>query len=207
MIVSHARRFIFAAIPKTGTHSVRQALRPHMDEGDLEQVGLFVNKRFPYAELAAISHGHISLQQVRPYLGEPAFGDYFKFAFVRNPFDRFVSYCAFMTRGNDAFQRDPRRVMHRILFEVRPMHHVLFQPQYGFVADEDGRLLADMVGRVEEMQSSFDAICERIGVPSVPLGRVNGSQHETYRDYYDPALRDGVASLYQRDLDLFGYGF
>ena len=44
MIISHQHRFIFAAVPKTGTHSVRQALREHMSEEDIEQVGLFVAK-------------------------------------------------------------------------------------------------------------------------------------------------------------------
>ena len=53
MIVSHRHRFIFAAVPKTGTHAVRQALREQMGEEDVEQVGLFVNRRFPWAELAA----------------------------------------------------------------------------------------------------------------------------------------------------------
>ena len=48
MIVSHRHRFIFAAVPKTGTHAVRQALREQMGDEDLEQVGLFVNKRFPW---------------------------------------------------------------------------------------------------------------------------------------------------------------
>jgi hypothetical protein len=109
MIISHQHRFVFAAIPKTGTHSVRQALREHLSADDLEQVGLFVNKRFPFDELAAIKHGHISLEQIRPFLGEQAFADYFKFAFVRNPFDRFVSYCAFMTRADGAFSRIPSR--------------------------------------------------------------------------------------------------
>lgn len=47
MIISHLHRFIFVAVPKTGTHSVRQALREQMGDDDLEQVGLFVNKRFP----------------------------------------------------------------------------------------------------------------------------------------------------------------
>ena len=28
-----------------------------------------------------------------------------------------------------------------------------------------------------------------------------------YRDYYDQQLVDGVAALYRRDLELFGYGF
>ena len=207
MIISHQHRFIFAAIPKTGTHSVRHALREHMSAEDLEQVGLFVNKRFPFEELAKIRHGHISLHQVRPFLGDEAFASYFKFAFVRNPFDRFVSYCAFMTRENGAFDRDPKEVMRRMLFELRPMHHVLFQPQHTFVTDDDGRLLADYIGRVEEMQASYDHICGRIGIPSAELGQVNSSKRGLYRDYYDQQLIDGVAELYATDLKLFGYGF
>lgn len=208
MIVSHRHRFIFAAVPKTGTHSVRQALREQMGEEDVEQVGLFVDKRFPWQDLAAIRHGHLSLRQVRPYLGEDAFGGYFKFAFVRNPFDRFVSYCAFMLRGGDLFQRQPREAMYHFLFREPPEHHILFQPQASLLVGEDGRsLLTDGVGRVEDMQASYDAICARIGIPSRPLDRVNGSNHGDYRRYYDQPLIDGVAARYALDLELFGYTF
>ena len=207
MIVSHQHRFIFVAIPKTGTHSVRQALREQLGPDDIEQVGLFVDKRFPYPELAQIKHGHLSLQQVRPFLGEQAFADYFKFAFVRNPFDRFVSYCAFMTRANDAFQRDPRAVMRHILFKLRPLDHILFQPQHALLVDADGALLTDAIGRVEEMQASYDAICARIGIPAAALGQVNSSRRGDYRDYYDQVLIDGVSALYRRDLELFDYHF
>ena len=207
MIVSHKHRFIFAAIPKTGTHSVRQALREHLSADDIEQVGLFVNKRFPFEELAAARHGHLGLAQVRPFLGEAVFASYFKFGFVRNPFDRFVSYCAFMTRANDEFERAPREVMRHILFEMRPMQHILFQPQHTVLADADGRLLSDYVGRVEDMQASYDAICERIGIPTRALEQVNSSRRGDYRQYYDQALVDGVAELYRRDLELFGYEF
>lgn len=208
MIVSHRHRFIFAAVPKTGTHSVRQALREQMGDEDVEQVGLFVDKRFPWQDLAAIRHGHLSLRQVRPYLGEDAFGGYFKFAFVRNPFDRFVSYCAFMLRGGDLFQRQPREAMYHFLFREPPEHHILFQPQASLLVGEDGRsLLTDGVGRVEDMQASYDAICARIGIPSRPLDRVNGSNHGDYRRYYDQALIEGVAARYALDLELFGYAF
>lgn len=207
MIVSHSHRFVFAAIPKTGTHSVRQALREHLGDQDLEQVGLFVDKRFPWPELAAIRHGHLGLAQVRPFLGTEAFDNYFKFAFVRNPFDRFVSYCAFVTRASGAFEEDPRSVMRHVLFEARPLQHVLFQPQHALLVDEDGTLLADHVGRVEEMQDSYDAVCARIGIPSARLEQVNGSRRGDYRDYYDAQLIEGVAALYRRDLELFGYGF
>jgi len=207
MIISHQHRFIFVAVPKTGTHSVRQALRQHLSAEDIEQVGLFVNKRFPYEELAAIRHGHLSLRQVRPHLGEQAFSSYFKFAFVRNPFDRFVSYCAFMTRDTGAFLRNPRVVMNEILFGLRPLGHILFQPQHALLVDEDGTLLTDQVGRVEDMQASYDAVCARIGIPSSPLGQVNSSKRGDYRQYYDQALIDGVTELYRRDLELFDYRF
>lgn len=208
MIVSHHHRFIFAAVPKTGTHAVRQALREHLGSGDAEQVRLFVDKRFPWEALAAVQHGHLSLRQVRPHLGEEAFARYFKFAFVRNPFDRFVSYCAFMLRGSDDFQHRPRDVMRHFLFREPPERHILFQPQSALLVDDDGAtLLADHIGRVEDMQASYDAICARIGIPSRTLDRINASSHGDYRLYYDQALIDGVAARYAQDLELFGYGF
>lgn len=208
MIISHHHRFIFAAVPKTGTHSVRQALRGQLGVDDVEQVGLFVDRRFPWADLAAIRHGHLSLRQVRPYLGEEAFAEYFKFAFVRNPFDRFVSYCAFMLRGGDLFHQHPREAMRHFLFVDPPEQHILFQPQASLLVDDDGTsLLTDMVGRVEDMQQSYDAVCTRLGIPSRPLDRVNGTSHGNYRNYYDRALIDGVTKRYALDLELFGYAF
>jgi hypothetical protein len=206
MIISSAHKFIFVAIPKTGTHSVRRALREHMGPQDLEQVGLFVQRKFPIPELARIGHGHISLAQIRPFMAPAEFESFFKFAFVRNPFDRFVSYSSFITRELGHFDRDPQKVMRHFLANP-PMDHILFRPQHEFVTDREGSLLTDYVGRVEQMQQSFDEICARIEIPSATLDQVNSSRRKDYRDYYDQALIDGVAKLYARDLELFGYEF
>ena len=206
MIILGLHCFIFAAIPKTGTHAVRQALRAHMGPQDLEQVGLFMQRKFPIAELAKIGHGHVTLEQVRPYLRPEEWDAFFKFAFVRNPFDRFVSYCAFMTRANGQFEQHPQAVMAHIL-QQPPQKHILFQAQHSFVTAADGSLLTDYLGRVEQMQQSYDEIAARIGIPSQPLEKVNSSSRQDYRGYYNLALRDGVARLYARDLELFGYEF
>jgi hypothetical protein len=130
----------------------------------------------------------------------------FKFAFVRNPFDRFISYCAFMTRAEGQFERDPQAVMRHYLAQP-PWQHILFQPQHTFVTDGGGELLTDTVGRVEDMQGSYDAICRKIGIATRKLEKVNSSKRRDYREYYDQALIDGVAKLYATDLELFGYEF
>jgi hypothetical protein len=206
MIISGQHKFIFVAIPKTGTHSVRRALREHLGPQDVEQVGLFVQKKFPIPDLARIGHGHITLEQVRPYLKPEAWAGYFKFAFVRNPFDRFVSYCSFITREVGAFERDPKAVMSHFL--AKPPHdHILFQPQHSFVTDAAGELLTDFIGRVEDMQKSYDEAAARIGIPTAELDKVNASNRRNYREYFDDNLIEGVAKLYARDLELFGYQF
>ncbi len=98
--------------------------------------------------------------------------------------------------------------MYHFLFSAPPEQHILFQSQASLLVDDDGQtLLTDRVGRVEDMQTSYDAICAQIGMPSRPLDRVNGSTHGDYRRYYDQALIDGVAARYAQDLDLFGYSF
>lgn len=207
MIISHAHRYIFFAIPKTGTHAVRRALREHMGAADLEQVGLFVRKRFPFPEFKDIGHGHISSRQIRPVLGEETFRTYCKFAFVRNPFDRFVSYCAFMSRGSDVFQTEPLRYMKHVIRELRPVDHLLFQPQHQLVSDAQGRLELDFVGRTETMQASYEEICARLGIASAVLERVNASRHRPWQEYYDRDLVGWVGDYYRRDLELFDYTF
>ena len=206
MIISTLHRFIFAAIPKTGTHAVRRALREHMGPEDMEQVGLFVKSELPIPELARIGHGHLTLEQLRPYFKPEEWSSHFKFAFVRNPFDRFISYCAFMTRMQGQFERNPQQVMRHFVANPPPQH-VLFHPQHTFVTDPSGALLTNFIGRVETMQESYDEICARIGIPTAALEKVNPSKRLDYRQYYDRELIDGVAKLYVRDLELFGYGF
>jgi hypothetical protein len=206
MIISTLHKFVFVAIPKTGTHAVRQALREHMGPQDMEQVGLFVKRSLPIPALAQIGHGHITLEELRPHVKAEAWASFFKFAFVRNPFDRFVSYCAFITRDGDEFEDDPQAVMRDVLAQP-PNDHILFHPQHSFVTDRSGALLADYVGRVEEMQKSYDEICARVGIPTSRLEKVNATKRRNYREYFDDDLIVGVAKLYARDLELFGYEF
>jgi len=98
--------------------------------------------------------------------------------------------------------------MRHFLFRDSPEQHILFQSQASLLVDEDGKtLLANGIGRVEDMQHSYDAICRQIGIRPRLLERMNGSTHADYRHYYNRELIDAVAARYAQDLELFGYSF
>ena len=204
MIISHRNRFIFFAVPKTATHALRQALRAHMGPNDLEQVAFLNPRKFPFPELKDVRHGHISAREIRPIIGESMFSAYLKFAFVRNPYDRFISYCAFMGR-NGEFKAEPRRFMYWLVDQAKPPYQLLLLPQTEFLIDDDGNLAMDDVGRTEHLQADYDRICKRLGLTSAPLERINASLHRDYRDYYDPALQRWVTAFYERDFAMLGY--
>lgn len=205
MIISHRHRFIFIAVPRTATHAVRAALQPHLADDDWEQKLLHGEKRIPIPEIAALKHGHVSCRQIKPCLDGEVWNSYFKFAFVRNPYDRFISACFFLNRRNPGFRGREIRTMKQLLAREDFRRRILVQPQAVLLTDDDNRIGVDYIGRFETLQESFDDICERIGIPATTLSNRNTSHHRDYRDYYDRELRQAVTDLYRDDLELFGY--
>lgn len=207
MIISNHHKFLYVAIPKTGTHAIREALRPHLQKGDWEQCNLYVTKILPFIELARKRHGHITTQEIEPFIGEEKFDEFFKFVFVRNPWDKFVSYCSFINRNSDAFQKDPQSVMGKVLSNEKAKQRVLMWPQHEFITNAEGNINVDFVGRHETFIQSFNDICDRLNLPHSLPEKVNTSKRSDYRDYYTQALIDGVGELYNKDIELFNYTF
>ena len=205
MIISHKHRFIFFAVPRTATHAVRQALRAHLDDGDWEQQALFGKERIPVPGIAAVRHGHISFQQLKSNLQAETWSSYFKFGFVRNPFDRYVSTCFFLNRRNPGFAGNEAGFMRQALGNTRFLQRVLVRPQHHLLTDDNGTLMMDYVGRYETLQESFDEICRHIGLAPSKLTRKNASRHRSYECYYDATLKQAVAGYYRKDFELFGY--
>ena len=205
MIVSHAKQFIFFAVPKTGTHAVRELLSSHKGPDDWEQQILFGEQLSPIPEIAKIQHGHISAQQIVPYLDKAAWESYFKFAIVRNPFDRFISICFFLNRNNPKFLETPLLWMKSAIVAPRFRERVLVKPQYLQLTDAQGSMAMDYVGRYEALQDSIDEICKRLQIESTPLKKRNASEHKQYREYYDDELISAVEAFYQEDLTRFNY--
>lgn len=205
MIISHSRQYIFFAVPKTGTHAMRELLHASMDPTDWEQQALFEQKRIPIAQIARLKHGHISVKQIQPYLTEHQWRSYFKFGIVRNPYDRFISVCFFLNRQNPEFNSNPVTWMKSALARDRFKQLVLVKPQSLQLLDQSGSIGLDYVGRYEFLQRAADSICRTLSLPDTVLATKNHSEHEAFETYYDQELRELVADFYALDFDTFDY--
>jgi len=207
LLISHKHKFIFFAVPKTATHAVREVLRERAGRGYWEQQILHGEQVLPIDQLARIRHGHLTVTEAEAYLPQDIWRDYEKFAVVRNPFDRFVSACAFLTRGSSVFGRTPRRWMKAALQRQQFRQRVLIRPQVEQLCDDRGLIAMDHLVRYESLQTSLNDVLRKLGLETATLQRRNVSQHAAWQTYFDDDLREQVSALYQSDLDCFNYRF
>jgi hypothetical protein len=205
MIFSESRQFVFFAVPKTGTHAVRAALRPHLSTSDWEQQLRYGQQLSPLPKVAEINHGHVSYRQLSDAVGEGTLQTLFSFAFTRHPFDRFVSVCAFLARTDPSYDQDPIAWMKRALLRPQFCERVLVAPQHALLSDDTGAVVLDFVGRYESLQADFNAVCDRLALPNVTLPHRNRSEHDAYQNLLDNELADALWQRYEQDFVAFNY--
>lgn len=162
--------------------------------------------------------GHISARTYRQIFGLAKYNEYYKFAFVRNPWDRLVSAYSFLKQGglngqdiNWARQNiEPylsfQEFVRNWLTQKNIYSQQHFIPQWEYVVDASGRVDLDFLGHFETLEDDFKTIALRLGVTTA-LPKSNASSRSGYREYYDAETADIVARLYSRDIELFDYKF
>ena len=198
MPISHLRKFIFFHIPKTGGTSISKCLK-------LERRGV------EYAWGSRRQHLTWQEMLVDEYVTEEQMSNYFKFSFVRNPFDRIVSCFLYQKRAKEIDRNISFSKYVAIAHERRGRNYIkryfYFRPQCEFIC-RDGANILDFVGRFEyinrdfkDLMSYFDMKCPRL------LHAQRSRKRKSYQSYYSKKSKNLVRKMYAKDLDIFGYSF
>jgi hypothetical protein len=65
----------------------------------------------------------------------------------------------------------------------------------------------NFIGRFETLESDYQAVASRLGVRA-ELEHLNKTRRsQRYRDAYTDEMKEIVANVYRKDIELFGYEF
>jgi hypothetical protein len=154
------------------------------------------------------------------------YNKFYKFCFVRNPFDRLVSwYNMMLHKGVHNDFSEYLLVNSKNFSEFINLTKIIYEKnklewdgktpypksigfnQLDYVSDNEGNVLVDFIGRFENLNEDYDKIIEKIGVKNLPLPHLNKFEYKDYRTYYTDKDIEKVYKMYEKDIKYFGYEF
>jgi len=223
MLISHKHKFIFIHIYKTAGTSVTDVFLPYSRLIDRlvneykysKKIALYIVRKMGWYDDGMKQftgfHKHAKAWEFKEKLGRERFGSYFKFTFVRNPFDLLVSLYFYISQ--DRAHPNHRAVASMSFPEFVKWHIAQSPPhQLNFVIDPtNGERLVDYIGRFETLEKDMGIIEAKLSIQSAHhLPHQNPSskrKSKNFREYYDDESRCLVQEYFRHDLSSFGYDF
>jgi hypothetical protein len=222
-MLSLQKKFLFVHIPKTGGNSLQNILKDYSedrlvghtpDENGILQRFQVRNEQYDLGK-------HATLSQYKEVLAEELFSSLYKFAVIRNPWDRMISYYFSPHRGVQVWNRYS---FLELVNEVQPaQHYTCSKRQHRLlqilenICKEAGLRFSfarkridtelDFLIRFEDLDKGFQEVCERLAIPHIPLPRANRSRHEHYSVYYDKETREAVGQKFRAEIITGKYRF
>jgi len=210
MLISHKYKFIFIHNPKSGGTSISKALTPYASLACRipEKYRNYLIKLVGENPNQGIIRKHISAFKLQQIISPQIWNSYFKFGFVRNPYDRSISYFHYIKQS--PLHPEYQKYLQFQDFEDYIKNHKpnIYRLQSTYLTDENDNFLVDYIGRFENLQSDFDFICNKIGINRIELPHANQSKRDNnILKYYTTEMQEIVFHHFQRDFINFQYDF
>lgn len=173
-MISKSHKTIYIHIPKVAGQSIE-----HMFLNDLglswnNRKELLLRKKKIF-ESGPNRLAHLKSKEYTEfgYIDKETFDSYFKFSFVRNPYRRvfsmynYLGYSKIISLSTFVKKVLPKKIR---------QHHFFFQSQYDYLYSDNGILLVDFVGKLENIKEDIKIVIERSEIKDNELPHVNKSQ-------------------------------
>ena len=188
--INHNKKFIFIHIPRTGGSSIMSQLKK-------DPSSLLYKRHFSLKKMLQIMRNQFDLNCE----------NYFKFGFVRNPWDVFV------TKYHAPVYKNINSILGKsFLFFLQNYHPIHSENNhfYEYFLPEE----VDFVGRFENREKDLNYISKKINIPIDPKFSIKAKEMQRklpvkkhYTEYYNDETREIVAERCVKDIEYFGYEF
>ena len=204
MIISDKKKFIFVHIYKTAGTSIEKNLNKYARKRErfirmpgvrnmIKVMNQLIGKPGLLNRIITGNQRHARAIEISEVIGVEKFNNFYKFAFVRDPYAWVYSLYSYMYKSKMSF---PEFVDYIVNNEYRTQSSFIY----------DGKCLAvDYVGKVEEIDKDFEHICNHLHIKKGKLQKMNTSSRGCYKEQYTKNIRECVYLYFQEDFDNFGY--
>lgn len=213
-MISHKHKAIFVEIPKTGSTSVRAMIgfppKPHLNICQIKHLMESSWTHYSREWDKVLASVYLLLpKKKRSEIGEKQFHLYFKFGFVRNPWDRVVS----LYFRNQGLQMKEKMSFTEFVEWIKYssstcVHAAPHTNQIDWLVDSSGNVLVDFIGKFENLEKDWEFVASQIGLPTkLPHKNKNKEKRKPYPEYYSKRTEKIIEDKFKVDIEYFEYKF
>lgn len=210
MLISHTKKFIFIHNYKVAGTSIREVFKNYDCKSFLRSN--FKTKLFiilgKYPKIYSSDFfWHITAEELKKKIQKDVYNSYYKFGFVRNPWDYQVSLYNYILNRPSHKDYDIIKKMsdfdEYINWRVESSLHL--QKNFFY---EEGKCSVDFIGKFENLHEDIAKISQAIGtqIKAVPHKNAGTDRKLKYFEYYSEMSFNLVKDAFREDVELFGYG-
>lgn len=179
----YSDKFIYIHIPKTAGTSIAHSLKEY--------------EKIPFPP-------HTKLFEYEKKVDT----NVFKFASVRNPWCRMLSWYFFDQQNKGPYRDTFENFLKSVNRIISSGNGKIFTSQLSFIRNSERKVDVDYIIRFEKLQEGFDEVCDKLKIPKRQLHKLNPSTRtENYYMYYNPSTKKLVEKMYPQDIEYFKYKF
>lgn len=218
MIISHKHKFIYIHPHKCAGSSITETLVPYLGDEDIV-VGVTNDGESLNADNGKWHNfKHASVSRIKHAVGDEVWANYFKFSFVRNPFDRCVSWYFWLLQHSKKADLEWKELkeIRGMSFEEFIASAILTPKDEGWLKTwfkfsgmlcKEGTPQTNFIGFYETLQRDFDKVCDMIGIERKKLCKVNTTKRDSHGSYYSKKSIDLVSEFFSDDISMYNYTF